>query len=181
MARGACDDKGGVVAILGALKLMGEHCRPEGRGLNRDLTCMLVIEEEPGGNGSLSLAMDRDLKRRYDSMMVIECADGGIYPGNRGCVWYKVEGDLPGVNLFEAALFIVEELEKEGRAIRAESDHPLFPHRPVQTCHGIIGNCGEHPSRINGDVSFSCGRKGACSSGRETSRERGPRWRRPAR
>lgn len=152
--RGACDDKGGVVAILGALKLIGEHLRAGGRGLNRDLTCMFVIDEEPGGNGSLSLAIDRDLKRRYDSVMILECADGGIYPGNRGCVWYRFESALPGVNMFEASLFVVEELEKEGRALRSESDHPLFPHRPVQTCHGIIGNCGEHPSRINGDVTF---------------------------
>lgn len=152
--RGACDDKGSVVAIVGALKLLSEHLRTTGRSLNRDLTCMIVIEEEPGGNGSLSLAIDRNLKRRYDSMMVLECADGGIYPGNRGCVWYMIEGELPRANLFEAALHIIDELEKEGRAIRAESDHPLFPHRPVQTCHGIIGNCGEHPSRINGDVSF---------------------------
>jgi acetylornithine deacetylase/succinyl-diaminopimelate desuccinylase-like protein len=56
--------------------------------------------------------------------------------------------------LFEAAAFVVEQLEKEGRSIRAESDHPLFPHRPVQTCHGIIGDNGEHPSRINGEVPF---------------------------
>ncbi|NLE58095.1 MAG: M20 family metallopeptidase, partial [Planctomycetes bacterium] len=59
--RGACDDKGSVVAIAGALKLLGEHLRTTGCSLNRDLTCMIVIEEEPGGNGSLSLAIDRDL------------------------------------------------------------------------------------------------------------------------
>ncbi|MGQ9651727.1 MAG: M20/M25/M40 family metallo-hydrolase [Phycisphaerae bacterium] len=152
--RGTCDDKGSVVAIVGALKLLAEHLRVKRGCLNRDLTCMIVIDEEPGGNGSLSLAIDRELKRRYDSMIVLECADGGIHPGNRGCVWFKIEGELPGSNLFEAALYIIDELEKEGRAIRAESNHPLFPHRPVQTCHGIIGNCGEHPSRINGDVSF---------------------------
>lgn len=152
--RGACDDKGNVVAMLGALKLLGEHLRATGRRLNRHLTGMIVIDEEMGGNGSLSLAMDRKLKERYDSLLVLECADSGLYPGNRGCVWYKIEGELLGANLFEASFFIVEELEKEGRAIRAESDHPLFPHRPVQTCHGIIGHSGEHPSRINGDVSF---------------------------
>jgi acetylornithine deacetylase/succinyl-diaminopimelate desuccinylase-like protein len=46
-------------------------------------------------------------------------------------------------------------MEKEGAAIRAESRHKLFPQRPVQTCHGIIGPFGEHPSRICGEVSFS--------------------------
>jgi acetylornithine deacetylase/succinyl-diaminopimelate desuccinylase-like protein len=46
-------------------------------------------------------------------------------------------------------------MEKEGAAIRAESRHLLFPQRPVQTCHGIIGPFGEHPSRICGEVSFT--------------------------
>lgn len=152
--RGACDDKGSVVATIGALKLLGAHLSANGRRLNRHLTAMIVIDEEMGGNGSLSCATDRRLRERYDSLVVMECADGGLFPGNRGCVWYKIEGELAGAHLFEAALFIVEALEAEGRTLRAESDHPLFPHRPVQTCHGIIGNCGEHPSRINGDVSF---------------------------
>jgi len=152
--RGSNDDKGNVVVLLGALKLLGEYLRSTGRRLNRDLVGMLVIEEETGGNGSLSLAMDRQLKQRYDSMMVLECCDGGIHPANRGALWYKVAGRLADVNLFEASAFIIEEMENEGRAIRDESDHSLFPHRPVQTCHGIIGNCGEHPSRINADVSF---------------------------
>ena len=155
--RGACDDKGNVVAMLGALKLLGEHLKATGGRFNRPVTGMIVTDEEMGGNGSLSLALDRKLKERYDSLLVLECADSGLFPGNRGCVWYRIEGELPGVNLFEAAAYIIEELEKEGRAIRAESDHPLFPHRPVQTCHGIIGNCGQHPSRINGDVSFEIG------------------------
>ena len=51
--------------------------------------------------------------------------------------------------------FVNEEMEKEGAAIRAESRHELFPQRPVQTCHGIIGPFGEHPSRICGEVSFT--------------------------
>jgi acetylornithine deacetylase/succinyl-diaminopimelate desuccinylase-like protein len=152
--RGTCDNKGNVAALLGALRLLGEHLGWGSEHLNRHLTCMFVIDEETGGNGSLSCALDRELKERYDSLLVLECTGGRLHPGNRGCVWYRIDGQLPGVNLFEAAAFIIAELEDEGRAIRAESNHPLFPHRPVQTCHGIIGDCGEHPSRINGDVSF---------------------------
>ncbi len=152
--RGACDNKGNVAALLGALRLLSDHLKGRETELNRDLTCMFVIDEETGGNGSLSCALDRGLRKRYESLLVLECTSGRLHPGNRGCVWYRVDGVLPGVNLFEAAAFIIAELEDEGRAIRAESDHPLYPHRPVQTCHGIIGACGEHPSRINGDVSF---------------------------
>src|SRR5690606_3625699 len=110
--RGACDDKGNIVAMLGALKLLAEHLEVTGRRLNRHLTGMIVIDEEMGGNGSLSLAIDRTLKQRYDSLLVLECADSGLYPGNRGCVWYKIEGQLPGVDLFEAACFIIEALER---------------------------------------------------------------------
>ena len=43
-------------------------------------------------------------------------------------------------------------LEDEGRAIKSESDHPLFPHRPVQTNHGMIGPFGSAPSRVNDRV-----------------------------
>ncbi|MCB9867841.1 MAG: M20/M25/M40 family metallo-hydrolase [Phycisphaerales bacterium] len=153
-SRGACDNKGNVAALLGALALLQEHVQARGTRLNGDLTCMFVIDEETGGNGSLACAIDRRLKAQYDSLLVLECTSGRLHPGNRGCVWYRVEGAAPGVNLFEATGFIIAELEDEGRAIRAESNHPLYPHRPVQTCHGIIGACGEHPSRINGDVSF---------------------------
>ena len=154
--RGSCDDKGPVVAIMAALKLVGEYLKGTGTTLANDLTCMIVIDEEMGGNGSLSLACDRELKKRYDSLMVLECCGSKIHPGNRGALWYKVEATSPqnGLNLFEASAFVIEEMEKEGRAIRAESDHELFPHRPVQTCHGVIGGYGEHPSRINGRVDF---------------------------
>ena len=152
--RGSCDDKGNAVALMGAIKMIGDYLQGLGRQLNTDFTAMLVIDEEMGGNGSLSAAIDRDLKRRYDSLMVLEICESKLYPGNRGAVWYKVEAQLDKVALFEAAAFIIEQMEKEGRSIRAESDHPLFPHRPVQTCHGIIGDNGEHPSRINGEVAF---------------------------
>ena len=152
--RGACDDKGCVVALIGALKLIAEYLDANGINLNRDLTCMLVIEEEMGGNGSLSLAIDRQLKQQYDSLAVLEVCQNMLHPGNRGAMWYKVEATLAGANLFEAAAYVIEQVEHEGRAIRAESRHDLFPHRPVQTCHGIIGDCGQHPSAINGEIAF---------------------------
>ena len=145
--RGACDDKGPLAALLAALRLVADRNRA-GQPPAGDLTLMFVIDEETGGNGSLSLAIDRGLRQRYDALMVLECCGNAIHPGNRGAVWYKVAGHAPGLNLFEAAAFVVGELEAAGRAIKAESAHPLFPHRPVQTCHGILGGYGQHPSRI---------------------------------
>ena len=154
--RGACDDKGPAVSLVAALKVLSEVMPGAGLKWNRNVVAMLVVEEETGGNGSLSLAIDRDLKKLYDSILVGECTDLKFYPANRGAVWYRADLKAPPeVSLFEMFAFVNEEMEKEGAAIRAESRHQLFPQRPVQTCHGIIGPFGEHPSRICGEVSFT--------------------------
>ena len=156
LGRGACDDKGPAVSIVAALKVLSEVMPKAGLKWNRNVVAMLVVEEETGGNGSLSLAIDRDLKRLYDSIVVCECTDLKFYPANRGAVWYRADLKAPqGVSPFEMFAFVNEEMEKEGAAIRAESRHQLFPQRPVQTCHGMIGPFGEHPSRICGEVSFT--------------------------
>ncbi|MFA7236390.1 MAG: M20/M25/M40 family metallo-hydrolase [Phycisphaeraceae bacterium] len=152
--RGSCDDKGPLVSIIGALRLVAEYLRKNKLKLSKPLTAMFVIEEEMGGNGSLSAAMDRTLRKRYDTIAVLECCGSQIHPGNRGAVWYKVEGDVPGGRALEAAAFVIEQMEREGRAVKSESRHELFPHRPVQTCHGILGSFGQHPSRICGEIAF---------------------------
>ena len=119
--RGACDDKGPVVAIVTALRILSEAMNRDGMAWNRNVVAMFVVEEETGGNGSLSLATDRELKNSYDSVLVGECAGLNIYPANRGAVWYKAElKPPPGVSAFEMSAFVIEEMEKEGAAIRAE-------------------------------------------------------------
>jgi acetylornithine deacetylase/succinyl-diaminopimelate desuccinylase-like protein len=154
--RGACDDKGPVVGLVGALTVLSTVLAKAGLTLHRNVVGMFVVEEETGGNGSLALATDRELKRLYDAVLVSECTGLKIHPANRGAVWYRAELDPPaGISAFEMFAFINEEMEKEGAAIRAESRHALFPQRPVQTCHGIIGSFGEHPSRICGELSFA--------------------------
>ena len=153
--RGSCDDKGPALGIIAALKVLSQVMPKAGLAWNRNVVAMLVVEEETGGNGSLSLAIDRELRHLYDSIVVGECTGLKFYPANRGAVWYRAElKPVPGASLVEMFAFVNEELEKEGAAIRAESRHPLFPQRPVQTCHGIIGPWGEHPSRICGEASF---------------------------
>jgi acetylornithine deacetylase/succinyl-diaminopimelate desuccinylase-like protein len=155
--RGSADDKGGVMAMVGALKLLGELQAKFGLKLAHDLTVMIVIEEEPGGNGSLSLALDEDLKQQYDAMLVFEITGLKLHPANRGALWYACElkNDAdPAVDLFEASAFVTLEMEKEGAQIKAESEHALFPDRPVQTCHGMLGQFGAHPSAVNDHVEF---------------------------
>lgn len=153
--RGACDDKGPVVAIVGALKALAFVMPKAGLRWQRNVLCMFVVEEETGGNGSLSLAIDPEIRALYDSVLVGECTGLKLHPANRGAVWYRAEiAAIKGASQLEMAAFINDEVEKEGAAIRAESRHALFPQRPVQTCHGIIGPFGEHPSRICGRVVF---------------------------
>ena len=154
--RGACDDKGPVVSMVAALKILSEVMKESGLKWNRNVLAMFVVEEETGGNGSLSLATDKEMVEFYDSVLVGEPTSLTIHPANRGAVWYRAELTPPaGVSAFEMSAFVIEELEKDGAAIRAESRHELFPQRPVQTCHGIIGSFGEHPSRICGEVIFN--------------------------
>ena len=155
LGRGACDDKGPLVAIVTALKALSELMAEAGLRWNKNIVAMFVVEEETGGNGSLSLAIDRELKRLYECVLVGEPTSLKVHPSNRGAVWYRAElKPSTDVSQFEMSAFVIEELEKEGAAIRAESRHRLFPQRPVQTCHGMIGPFGEHPSRICGEVIF---------------------------
>ena len=156
--RGSIDDKGAVAAMIGALRVLNTLSDEGLVKLKNKLTAMFVIEEETGGNGSLSLALDRGLKQRYDSIMVLECADNRVYPANRGAVWFKCAlktGGGASVSLLEAMVYAILAARAEGTVIKSESEHALFPHRPVQTCNGIIGPFGEHPSRICGQVVFT--------------------------
>ncbi|MFP4055556.1 MAG: M20/M25/M40 family metallo-hydrolase [Candidatus Brocadiia bacterium] len=154
--RGACDDKGQCAVLVLALCLI-EHARYAQEIVPpADLLLQFVIDEESGGNGSLSLALDR--RFAFDTLAVLEPTGLAIHPGNRGAVWYRLEldpGAAPGVDPVALAAAVVLELEAEGARLKAESDHPLFPHRPVQTCHGVLGPWGEHPSAVNDHVELS--------------------------
>jgi len=162
--RGTIDDKGGIAVIYGSLAVLDRLNREDKLKLKNRITAMFVTEEETGGNGSLDLALDRVLKKRYDSVLVLECAGNKVYPANRGAVWFKCcislakENDRyskPEPSPLESMVFSILEMQLEGDRIREESNHPLFPHKPVQTCNGILGPFGEHPSRICGYVSFA--------------------------
>jgi acetylornithine deacetylase/succinyl-diaminopimelate desuccinylase-like protein len=93
--RGACDDKGPVVSIVGALRAMCRFLEVHDLPLQRGITAMFVIEEETGGNGSLSLAIDRKLRQHYDSVIVGECTGLKVHPANRGAVWYSAHLTAP--------------------------------------------------------------------------------------
>jgi acetylornithine deacetylase/succinyl-diaminopimelate desuccinylase-like protein len=166
IGRGACDDKGGCAVMVASLRLLSEIEERFAVCPASDLTFMFVIEEEMGGNGSLALAMDERLGERCGTVVVLECCDGQVHPGGRGALWYLVEiptfneestGSPSGCNPLLLALEIIRSMDREGAAIRAESDHPLFVQTAVQTSPGILGTYGEHPSRICASVAFELG------------------------
>ena len=148
--RGSADDKGAVVAMLLQMRLLKMVLDKFGIALNHDMMYQFVTDEEPGGNGSLSVALDDSL--HYDAICVGEITELKLHPANRGALWYKAELDAAGnakVNTVEMAAMVVLALEDEGARIKSESEHPLFPTRPVQTNHGVMGGFGEHPSSVN--------------------------------
>jgi len=145
--RGACDAKGQAAMVVGAFALLRRLRDACGVRLRNDVCAQFVIDEETGGNGSLSLALQDPF--RFDGIVVCECSDLRIHTANRGCVWYRAELTGPPDRLAELAAGFVLALEDEGRAIKSESDHPLFPARPVQTNHGILGPFGSAPSAVN--------------------------------
>ncbi len=148
--RGSADDKASIVAMVLQMRLLKQAADRFGLALNHPLMYQFVTDEEPGGNGSLSIALDDELQ--YDCIVVGEITDNKLHPANRGAVWYKCVVDTqgrPGLNAVEMAAHIVLAMEDEGAQIKAESDHPLFPTRPVQTNHGVFGGFGEHPSSVN--------------------------------
>lgn len=156
--RGSADDKGAVVAMLLQMRLLKMAMDKFGIKLNQDMMYQFVTDEEPGGNGSLSVALDDSLK--YDAICVGEITELKLHPANRGALWYKADLNNAGsdkVNTVEMAAMVVLALEDEGAQIKSESEHPLFPTRPVQTNHGVMGGFGEHPSSVNDFIVLDIG------------------------
>ena len=154
--RGSADDKGGIIVIVGALAILNSLINSGDVSLMANIAGMFVIEEEMGGNGSLSVAMDHELQAKYyDSLLVLECAGNRIYPGNRGAIFVKIEGTLKvkadtflHSKLVESFAFGIRGIVEEGLKIKKESYHPMFPQNPVYTCTGMFGQFGKHPSGI---------------------------------
>lgn len=160
--RGSTDDKGGIIVIIGALTILNSLINSGDLSLTSNIAGMFVIEEEMGGNGSLSVAMDHDLQTKYyDSLLVLECAENKIYPGNRGAVFVKIDGTINVKSetilqskLVESFAFGIRGIVDEGLKIKKESRHPMFPQNPVYTCTGMLGQFGKHPSGICDYIEF---------------------------
>lgn len=81
--RGACDDKGPLVAIWLLLRALDE--------LNLDLPGKILFhvvnEEENGGNGTLGMIRHGE---NADACIVMEPSAGKLYTSVRGAVWFRI-------------------------------------------------------------------------------------------
>ncbi len=152
--RGTADDKGQVALLLTCLRLLKSLEEKLRLKVQAPRVYQFVIEEETGGNGTLSALLDDRI--RSFSALVLEITSLEVFPANRGAVWYQAELRRvdPKVRFAELAAFVILALEEEGAAIKEESKHPLFKPHHVQTCHGILGSYGKHPSAVNDYVAF---------------------------
>jgi len=147
--RGAVDDKGGCVAAMGALRLLHETKLSQGDSIPHSVEFQFVIDEEMGGNGSLSMTLEPSASPT--AVVVLEPTELQMHPGNRGATWYRVDLDTvsaANISPTDLAFATVLAIEEEGLRIHEESGHALFPDKPVQTNHGILGPVGEHPSSV---------------------------------
>jgi len=152
--RGSCDDKGSVVALVACMKLWHEIQREFGPIPSQPHVYQFVIEEEPGGNGSLSIVLGKRF-RGYQAI-ICECTSNTPFPANRGAMWFQMDLDTSagGFNTAQIVPFILFELAKEGQQLRAETNQPLFPREYVQVNLGSLNSFGKHPATVNDYVAY---------------------------
>ncbi len=81
--RGACDAKGQIALIFLVFKAI-QALRLKLRG---DVTAHIVVEEENGGNGTLSM-IRRGVKA--DACIVLEPSESRLHTSIRGAVWFRL-------------------------------------------------------------------------------------------
>jgi acetylornithine deacetylase/succinyl-diaminopimelate desuccinylase family protein len=125
--RGACDMKGGIVAMLYGMRALKE-C---GAGLHGKIGLLLVPDEETGGaRGSAWLASEGLLGRGGIGMLTAEPTSGVVWNANRGAISLRVEvrGKAAhvglqhrGENAFERMHRVVERLLVLKREVESRS------------------------------------------------------------
>jgi succinyl-diaminopimelate desuccinylase len=121
--RGSCDMKGGIVAMLFAVRALKE-CGVE---LNGKIVLTLVPDEETGGaRGSAWLAREGKLGRNGIGMLLPEPTSGVVWNANRGAISLRIKVlgksahvglQHRGENAFEQMLRVVERLQKLKREV----------------------------------------------------------------
>jgi succinyl-diaminopimelate desuccinylase len=127
--RGSCDMKGGIVAMLYAIRALKET----GTELNGRIGLTLVPNEETGGEGgSAWLARQGLLGRNGIGMLLAEPTSGVVWNANRGAISLRVQVfgksahvglQHQGENAFERMHRVVELLRELKREVEQRSTH----------------------------------------------------------
>ena len=127
--RGACDMKGGIVAMLYAIRALKEI----GAELNGRIRLTLVPNEETGGaGGSAWLAREGLLGRNGVGMLLAEPTSGVIWNANRGAISLRVQVfgkaahvglQHQGVNAFERMHRVVARLQALKHEVEQRTTH----------------------------------------------------------
>jgi succinyl-diaminopimelate desuccinylase len=143
-ARGACDAKGSIVAMVEAGRLLASE-RGSWRGT---LVLMFVADEETNGGGSRALAKQQP---RPDLIVVGEPTNNAVYAAHKGCLrpLIRAKGKAAhsgrpelGVNAILAASHLVSLFDARDRELRTQSD-PLVGHASLSVTRiagGIADN-----------------------------------------
>jgi acetylornithine deacetylase len=158
VGRGAGDMKGGLAAMLGAVRAL--------RGLSleplADVQLQSVVEEECGGNGALQCILSLP---RVEAAVIPEPFPAAISISQVGVLWFHVDiegipvhvGDAgEGVNAIDAAFRIVAGLRELESELNAEPPAPydVIPH-PINLNVGVIRG-GDWPSTVPAACTLSC-------------------------
>jgi succinyl-diaminopimelate desuccinylase len=141
--RGACDMKGGIVAMLYAMRALRE-CGAE---LDGEIGLLLVPDEETGGaRGSAWLEKEGMLGRRAIGMLTAEPTSGLVWNANRGAITLRVRvlGKSAhvglqhwGENAFERMCRVVQRLQGLKREVeRRTTAHSIGGGRELKRGNG---------------------------------------------
>lgn len=155
--RGTADDKNGLVAMALVQKLLHQWHQQHGERPAWPVRYLVSIDEEMGGNGTLGAVRQLDLAQAH--IVVAEPSSLLPYPANRGAVWFaaRLATGHPALQQrrYGVFAFVAQALMAAGQALREESEHPMFnAHKDAQTCFGMLGPFGLHPSSACDEVTL---------------------------
>lgn len=150
--RGACDSKNNIIMLVEAIRFLIEN----NIVIKKQIEINLVIEEEIGGNGTLSSILNGI---KADLIIVMEPTSLLVYRGHRGCITAEIEvkgksvhmgSDETGVNAIECMVYIMNSLKKlELKMLKEASSDKAYKiwKKPLQINFGKIFG-GEWPGSV---------------------------------
>lgn len=126
---GSSDMKAGLMASIMAVKLL----KDAGIGLPGDVKILSVIDEEGGGNGTLSAVLNGN---KADAAVICETSEHELITAHMGFIFFKVKvkgkalhsgSKWNGVNAIEKAIILIQALQDMEHKWLMKYKHPLLP------------------------------------------------------